>query len=113
MRVEMMECIEDDLRHELEERLGFETLLAEISTRYINLPVDQIDVSIEDDQRRICECLDLDLSALWQWSDETPRFMTVTHLHSPPDGPSRPEGIDAQKSFPWVLNKVLCGETLV
>jgi len=109
----MMEKTDTALRHDLEERLQFETLLAEISAQYINLPVDQIDAGIEDDQRRICEYLGLDLSALWQWSDGSPRFLTVTHLYSLPEGPSRPEGIDAQKSFPWVLRKMLNGETLV
>jgi len=109
----MMEQTDTDLQHALEERLGFETLLTEVSARYINLPVAQIDAGIEDDQRRICEYLGLDLSALWQWSDDSPRFMTVTHLYSLPEGPSRPEGIDAQESFPWVLKKVLSGETLV
>jgi len=108
----MAEQTEADLRHELEERLKFETLLTEISARYINIPVDQIDVGIEDDQCRLCECLDLDLSALWQWSDDSPRFMTITHLYSLPEGPARPEGIDAHEVFPWVLNKMFNGETL-
>ena len=87
-------------------------MLAEISARFVNLPTDQIDAKIEDAQRRICECLELDLSSLWQWSDEKPHFMTVTHLHGPPEGPSRPEGIDAKETFPWVLQKMLNGETL-
>jgi len=39
--------------------------------------------------------------------------MTVTHLHSPPEGPERPEGIDARQAFPWALEKVLNGEVLV
>ena len=91
---------ESDLRRKLEERLRFETLLADISARFVNLPTDRIDNEIEDAQRRICECLRVDLSALWQWSEERPRFMTVTHLHSPPEGPSRPERIDAQEAFP-------------
>jgi len=108
----MMEQTETNLRHDLEERLQFETLLAEISARYINLPVDQIDAGIVDDQRRICDCLGLDLSALWQWTDDSPRFLTLTHLHSPPEGPAQPVGIDAQKSFPWQLQKMLEGETL-
>jgi formate hydrogenlyase transcriptional activator len=108
-----MEQTEANVRQDLEERLQFETLLAEISAQYINLPVDQIDAGIEDDQRRICEYLGLDLSALWQWQDGSPRFLTVTHLYSLPVGPSRPEGIDAQKTFPWVLKKMLSGETLV
>jgi hypothetical protein len=107
-----LEQAEADTRHELEERLRFETLLIEISARFVNLPTDQIDGEIEDAQRRICECLGLDLSALWQWSGERPRYLTVTHLHSPPEGPSRPEGIDAQEAFPWVLQKMLRGETL-
>ncbi|MGD9382988.1 MAG: sigma 54-interacting transcriptional regulator [Desulfobacterales bacterium] len=72
-----------------------------------------MDSEIEDAQRRICECLGLDLSSLWQWSDSRPHFLTVTHLHSPPEGPLRPEGIDAREAFPWVLEKMLRGEVLV
>ena len=51
---------------ELEERLRFETLLAETSARFINLPADQIDGEIEDTQRRMCELLEIDRSSLWQ-----------------------------------------------
>ena len=43
----------ETLRTELEERLKFETLLAEISAHFVNLPADQIDGEIEDAQRRI------------------------------------------------------------
>ena len=103
---------EAELRHELEERLRFERLLAEISARFINLPTDQIDSVIEEAQRRVCECLGLDLSALWQWSAESPHFLTLTHLHSPPGGPERPERVDAQEAFPWQYQKMLRGETL-
>ena len=53
-----------DLRQELEERLRFETLLAEISACFVNLPAGQIDGTIEDARRRICELLDLDRSVL-------------------------------------------------
>jgi PAS domain S-box-containing protein len=111
--IETMEKAKANIEDKLEEQLRFGTLLSEISARYINLPVDQIDSGIEDDQRLICEFLDLDLSALWQWEEEATRFLTVTHLHSPPEGPSRPEGIDAEQAFPWVLKKMLNGETLV
>ena len=108
----MTEKTKTSLLHELEARLQFETLLAEISARYINLPVDQIDAGIEDDQRRICDFLGLDLSALWQWSNETPRLLRVTHLHSTPGGPERPVDLDAQTAFPWALKKMLSGETI-
>ena len=103
---------ESDLQHELEERLRFETLLTDISARFVNLPANQIDSEIEDAQRRVCECLGLDLSALWQWSANTPHFMSLTHLHSPPEGPSRPERIDGKEVFPWQFQKMLRGETL-
>jgi len=59
----MQESIET-LRNELEERLRFETLLAEISAHFVNLPADRLDSEIEGAQRRILEILDLDRSSL-------------------------------------------------
>jgi transaldolase len=35
---------------------------------------DRMDGAIEDAQRRVCDCLRLDLSALWQWSVDSPRW---------------------------------------
>lgn len=101
-----------DLLQELEERLRFETLLAEISARFINLPADQIDGGIEDAQRRVCEYLGLELCSLWQWSAETPRFLKLTHLHAPPEGPEHPGQIIAGEVFPWVLQRISQGECL-
>ena len=63
----------------LEERLKFETLLAELSARFINLPADRIDSEIEDAQRRICEHLDLDRSTLWQVREGDPEALLLTH----------------------------------
>ena len=51
---------------QLKERLEFETLLAEISARFVNVPAREVDREIMDAERRICEFLDLDLAALWQ-----------------------------------------------
>ena len=53
---------------ECKERLRFETVLSDLSASFINLPAEQLDAAIENAQRKICECLDLDLSALWEWS---------------------------------------------
>ncbi|MCK7497240.1 MAG: hypothetical protein MZW92_45215 [Comamonadaceae bacterium] len=77
-------------RLQLEGQMKFETLVAEISTRFVNLPVDQIDSEIEEAQRRVCEFLGVDLSVLWQWSDEIPRILTLTHLYRPLGGPPPP-----------------------
>ena len=50
----------------LEERLSFEALLANLSARFVNLPIDRVSDEIEDAQRRIFELLKLDRSTLWQ-----------------------------------------------
>ena len=42
-------------RLDLEEQLRFEMVLAEISGRFVNLPVDRVDSEIMDAERRICE----------------------------------------------------------
>ena len=43
----MMTHARADLLKGLEERLRFETLLADISARFVNLPADQFDGKIE------------------------------------------------------------------
>jgi formate hydrogenlyase transcriptional activator len=70
----------ETMHTELEERLRFETLLAEISSRFINLPADQIDGEIESAQRRICELLDIDRSSLWQVTEREPGVLRLTHV---------------------------------
>ncbi len=76
----MHESIETT-RAELEERLKFETLLAETSARFINVPADQVDGEIECAQRRLCELLDLDRSTLWQVSGKEPVSLVLTHIY--------------------------------
>ncbi|MGA6926453.1 MAG: sigma 54-interacting transcriptional regulator [Desulfosarcina sp.] len=102
------------LPHQLQERLRFETLLTNISARFVNLPADRIDAEIEDAQRLICECLTLDLSSLWQWSDSAPHSLILTHLHSPPQpyGPARPEHLDGQDAFPWHVEQLMKGKVV-
>ena len=92
-------------------RPRFEELISEISAHFINLPTEKIDSAIEDAQRQICECFKIDLSALWQWTADNPRLISVSHLYGPPDGPAFPEKIDGEESFPWVYHKVLANIT--
>ena len=96
-------------RLQLEEQLRFEMLLAEISGRFVNLPVDQVDSEILDAQRRVCECLGLDLSALWQWSMKTPRIVKLTHIYRPLGGPPLPEPMYAHEHFPWCQEQLEAG----
>jgi transcriptional regulator with GAF, ATPase, and Fis domain len=105
----MQDSIET-LRVELEERLRFETLLAEISLRFVNLPSDQIDAEIKGAQRRICEFLDLDRSSLGQVPEGEPGALLLTHIYQPAGSPPLPERPNARDFFPWIVQKVLAGE---
>ena len=73
----------ENMHTELEERLRFETLLAETSSRFVNVPADQVGGEIEGAQRRICELLDLDRSTLWQVSGKEPVSLVLTHVYQP------------------------------
>jgi formate hydrogenlyase transcriptional activator len=97
----------------LEGRLRFETLLADLSARFVNLPAHQVDAAIEDAQRQVCECLDLDISLLWQIPPDDPGTMFVTHRHLPPDLPPLPEVLDCREAFPWALERLLEGEIII
>ncbi len=94
---------------QLQQLLEFETLISDLSSRFINLPPGEMDRQIEDAQRRVCECLDLDLSALWQWSPEGPPNLEMTHIYRPLGGPPLSERVDARKYFPWSLDQALGG----
>ena len=86
----MQESIEN-LRTELEVRLKFEALLAQISARFVNVPADQIDNEIEGAQRRICEFLDRDRSSLGQVPERERKAMILTHVHQSPGSPPVPK----------------------
>jgi formate hydrogenlyase transcriptional activator len=96
----------------LEERLRYETLLAEISSRFVNVPAAEVDREIEDAQRRICESLDLDVLAVWQLSNEVPVVLTATHYFSLQEGP-QPTGLLKEEDFPWFVKQLQVGRTVV
>jgi PAS domain S-box-containing protein len=96
----------------LEERVRFETLLADISARFVNLPSDRIESEIEDTNHRICELLDIDRATLWQVSEEDPGMLLLTHLYQPQGITTPPDRMNARDFFPWTVQKILGGETV-
>jgi len=56
----------DILQAQLEERIRFESLLADLSARFVLLPSEALDREIVDAQRRIGETLGIDGSTLGQ-----------------------------------------------
>jgi formate hydrogenlyase transcriptional activator len=96
---------------ELEERLRFETLLSEISARFINLTADDVDKEVETMQGRIVQFLGLDRSTLFQLSDDE-STLEITHCWAAP-GFASTKGLIPRDLVPWGLGKALGGETIV
>jgi len=92
---------------------AFESLLVDISTRFISLPGDRLDSEILLAQRQVCECLGLDVSSLWQSDLEHPGSLTATHVYVPPDFPVPVLKMDAKDTFPWSMVRIFKGETVV
>jgi PAS domain S-box-containing protein len=93
---------------ELADRLRFETLLADLSARFVNVPAERLDGEIEEAQRRVGECLGVEASSLWQASAETPRsVLRLTQVYRPLGGPPLPERIDAREYFPWCYQQMV------
>ncbi len=94
---------------QLEERIRFETLLADLSARFVGVSAEALDHEIQEAQRRICETLGLDRSTLGQPNKVgEPRF---THLWVTPGYPSAPE-VAPKELFPWATQQILSGQTI-
>ena len=96
---------EDVLRAELEERVRFEALLADLSARFVHVPADQMDRMIEEAQRRIVQALGLDRSTLLQRSEDE-NDLVITHAWAVSSFAPQP-GLFASRDFPWVYQTLL------
>ena len=99
-----------NVNEQLEERLRFETLIADLSSRFVAVPADRVDREIEDAQRAICECLRIEHSSLWQASESDPYVSVLTHLYRDQDLLPAPERMTATEFFPWAWRKLTAGE---
>jgi hypothetical protein len=61
-----------ELSAEVREQLKFERLLADLSASFVSVRANEVERAIDDAQRKICECLGIDHSALWLSSGEEP-----------------------------------------
>lgn len=101
------------LEESLENQLKSESLIANISARFVNLPTDRIDSEIEDAQRSICECLELDRSTLWQVDIEEHGALLLTHFYQIPGLRQPAKSMMGINFFPWSIRNVLGGETVI
>ncbi len=89
------------LREAIEERLGFETLVTDLTVKFVNLPLDRIDDAIEQALAHIAHHLEVDQVLLGEFTAEgtAPR---VTHVYNGPGILPGPEGFLIRESSPWV-----------
>jgi PAS domain S-box-containing protein len=93
-------------------RLEFETLIADLSSQFINLSPGEVDGAIESALRRVCEFLAVDQAVLWQWSASDPETVVPTHAYPAQSALQHPEPFD-QAQFPWVVQQMWAGSTVV
>ena len=96
----------------LESRLEFETLIADLSSKFINLPPGEVDHEIDEALRRVCELLDIDFAVLWQWSVEAPDVIAPTHIYPDQESLPAPEPLH-QDQYPWYVEQMLAGRMVV
>lgn len=111
MAVDAMERrhAQEALRH----RVEFETLIANISTRFANLDDEELDEAIEETLRNVAVFIGADRSHLMMLSEDQ-LSIRMTHEYDGPGIPSRKEyyGDLPAASFPWWIGRLLRAETV-
>lgn len=91
--------------------IELESLIAELSTKLLDLPSTDVDRAIRDAQRSVCDRLGLEASMLGQFQVSAPGLVSLTHVHAPHGRLLPPDPLDAPRCFPWALQRVMAGET--
>src|SRR5579884_2673666 len=97
----------------LQFQLDFENVLSDISARFVTASPGELSSVIDDALVRICDCLDCDIAAVWQWSPERHGAYVLTNIYRRFGGPPVPDFFDAREYFPWTLQRNEAGETVV
>ena len=92
---------------DIEGRLRFESLLADLTARFVNLPPEQVDGEIATALRQICEGLRLDRSTLWEFPGSHPKAAQLRHYYQIRDAPPIPDEVDAGELFPWTNERLI------
>jgi formate hydrogenlyase transcriptional activator len=99
------------LASSIEERLQFETLLADLSTKFVNLPADKIDMEIETALQRITEALNIDRCSVAQFTDDRNK-LRVTHAYAVPGVTPMPDLV-LNEQQPWYSKRLYRCEPVV
>jgi PAS domain S-box-containing protein len=92
----------------LQERLRFDTLLAELSATFINLPAGQVDSQIESALKRLVEFLGVDRGGLAEVIADQKRLV-ITHSYHEPGISRLPRSILTEQ-LPWYTQRIREGK---
>lgn len=94
----------------IQERLQFETFLAELSSTFINVPADCVDSEIESALRQIVEFLGIDRSGFGEITADGTQI-EITHSYELPGIPPSPRCI-VDEQLPWYAQKIWQGDAV-
>jgi transcriptional regulator with GAF, ATPase, and Fis domain len=102
-----MAAVDDPERAQLENRLRFEALVADLSSEFVNLQPALVDGAIVDALRRLVEALDVDRGVLTELSDDK-NTLDFTHYWSRTSLEPIARS-DANELYPFGLSVILTG----
>ena len=88
-----------NMREKLKNRIRFETLISDISTRFVKLPSGEVDSEVKVTRQQVCGCMNIDFSALWQISTDQSRAMFLLHHYLLQGLPLVSKVIDVKEIF--------------
>ncbi len=103
--------VNDSLSPSIKERLHFETLLADLSTKFVNLPANKIDMEIETALQHITVALDIDRCSIAQFTDNRNK-LCVTHAYAVPGVTPMPDLV-LNEQQPWYSSRLYRCEPVV
>ena len=97
-------------RLRVERQLEVERLIAELSSRFINLPSDEVVEAVFDALRRIGETLELDRCSFYTVQPDGDLLAPISWWRE--NIPSRLAVASAREHFPWATETILAGRLL-
>ena len=95
------------LATDVQKRLQFEALLTELSSKFVNVPANQVDSQIKWGLQRVVELLGIDRSGLGEVSPDG-KHLLVTHSYQLPGVPPS-EKLTMDERFPFFARKIFQG----
>ncbi|MFH2138496.1 MAG: PAS domain S-box protein [Candidatus Omnitrophota bacterium] len=95
---------------ELAQLVSLDSLLYELSTNFINAPVERFDEEITFALEQIAQCLQIERISLAQFPSQDENSLETTHYYAPPDINPPPVIL---KDFSWTIKKIKQKEIIV